>query len=118
MDDKKDIRTDRLRAWCRRNAYFDPVTERWRVVEIGARLKMSPAQISDYLKGNRKSFGPSVARKIEAAAGMSMWYLDGGSTWPFSAVLHHRVETLSDEELEHLENAIRAHLKMPTTIAA
>lgn len=83
MAAKKDPNTpERLKKFqdfCRARGW-QPDGDRWLTNEAAAFFKRKSNQISDYLNGTAKSFGPTVANAMAKDAGLREYYFEPYST--------------------------------------
>lgn len=125
MSDDAEIRRANLNRLCKARG--------WKSADLAAHTGRGYSFYPPLLKGP-KSFGEKLARDLEhelepprgwldradevpahAAGAVSANYLV--PKWPFTLALYKAVEHLDSGELEHLENVMRAHLRL-TVISA
>ena len=118
-DSAKRARQEALRNFCKAKGWQAENGD-WRLQEIATFFGKASNKMSDLLYG-RGSFGPQIARDLEAASKNELlpYELDGAafsrqgdSMWPFSQELLKRVASLDAEDRWHAENLLRHHLKM------
>jgi hypothetical protein len=68
-DPHTEERLELFRAYCEKKGWKDE-SGRWMVSEASAFFKREPNQVSNYLRGNTKTFGPRVASAMATSAGL------------------------------------------------